>query len=88
MAAVELVTYVAKSLVDDPDAVTVEVDHVNAAHVVMDRNGIGGRRPNRPVEPQRTEVRQCPGLAALLVDDIDLLLARAIADEGDALAVR
>ena len=34
MAAVELVTYVAKSLVDDPDAVSVEVHEEDGAQVI------------------------------------------------------
>jgi hypothetical protein len=34
MAAVELVTYVAKSLVDDPDAVSVEVHEEDGAEVI------------------------------------------------------
>ena len=34
MAAVELVTYVAKSLVDDPDAVSVEVHDEDGGQVI------------------------------------------------------
>ena len=34
MAAVELVTYVAKSLVDDPDAVSVEVHEEDGGQVI------------------------------------------------------
>jgi len=34
MAAVELVTYVAKSLVDDPDAVSVEVHEEDGVQVI------------------------------------------------------
>jgi predicted RNA-binding protein YlqC (UPF0109 family) len=34
MAAVELVTYVARSLVDDPDAVSVEVHEEDGAQVI------------------------------------------------------
>ncbi|MFV2062673.1 MAG: KH domain-containing protein [Chloroflexota bacterium] len=34
MAAVELVTFVAKSLVDDPDAVSVEVHDEDGAQVI------------------------------------------------------
>jgi len=34
MAAVELVTYVAQSLVDDPDAVTVEVHEEDGGQVI------------------------------------------------------
>jgi predicted RNA-binding protein YlqC (UPF0109 family) len=34
MAAVELVTYVAKSLVDDPDAVSVKVHDEDGAQVI------------------------------------------------------
>jgi predicted RNA-binding protein YlqC (UPF0109 family) len=34
MAAVELVTYVAKSLVDDPDAVSVEVHEEDGSQVI------------------------------------------------------
>lgn len=34
MAAVELVTYVAKSLVDDPEAVSVEVHDEDGAQVI------------------------------------------------------
>jgi predicted RNA-binding protein YlqC (UPF0109 family) len=34
MAAVELVTYVAKSLVDDPDAVSVEVHEEDGVQII------------------------------------------------------
>ena len=53
MAAVELVEFVAKSLVDDPDAVRVEVHEEDGTQVIELTRGRGrhgqGHRPQRSV---------------------------------------